>query len=183
MKQKYIVKMSTILVLFFFVIACSNVSDNSIENEAVEEGEHQEVIALVDPALMEPAQNAQDFQMQAAEYMNDLLMAGAELQGRMQGEFKPQEWENNIENDISFYETAIKHAKSIPKPNPRLDNFYNVYMAIVNKYERLPDLAHKAIDSNDIEIMKVVLSQIRNNEEQYEQLMKVSSQEVFNTKK
>ncbi|MED0672927.1 hypothetical protein P4S95_22395 [Aneurinibacillus aneurinilyticus] len=183
MKQKYIVKMTIIIIVFLFVIACLNISDNSTENEAAQEGKYQEVIALTDPALMEPAQNARDFKMQAAEYMNDLLIAGAELQGRMQGEFKPQEWEYNIEDEMSSYQAAIKHAKSIPKPSSKLDSIYTVYMAIINKYEMLPNLAHKAIDSNDIEIMKVVLSQIRNNEEQYEQLMKINSQERFNTKK
>jgi hypothetical protein len=194
LEKKHIVKITTVIVLFLIVTVCLKFLESSernmskevsvtINDQEIKDGEQSKNITqFTDPLLTEPAQNGADFKAQAAEYMNDVIMAGAELQGGIQEAYnpEPEEWGDNVAQAMSSYKAAITHAMSIPKPNPRLSELYNAYMSILNKYEALPDVVHKAINTNDKELIKVAFSQIRYNEKKYEQLLKMTSQEVFN---
>jgi hypothetical protein len=165
--------------------ACSYLPESAGQNITVEAGGGRVIQGIVnssDQVMTAPAQTEADFVTQVTEYMNDLVMAGAELQGEMQIEFKPEEWQQGIEEKLSTYDAALKRAMSIPKPQPQLYEFYRVYMEIVRQYEKLPGLVRKGIEDEDSKMIEVAFAQIQSVQEQYNRLIQVASQDSSRAK-
>jgi hypothetical protein len=165
--------------------ACSYLPESAGQNITMEAGGGRVIQGIVnssDQVLTAPAQTGADFVTQVTEYMNDLVMAGAELQGEMQIEFKPEEWQQGIEEKLSTYDAALKRAMSIPKPQPQLYEFYRVYMEIVRQYEKLPGLVRKGIEDEDSKMIEVAFAQIQRVQEQYNRLIQVASQDSSRVK-
>jgi hypothetical protein len=145
-------------------------------SQAAEEKGTLQIITVPDSTLDESAQSSPQFGKQALEYMNDLLLASAELQGQLQGEFDQKDWEQRVGSVENSYRAAVKHAMSIPRPEPGALNMYNTYIMIVDRYKAFPELLFQGIEENNVNAIKEAFTQLRMTEGQYDRFIKIANE-------
>ncbi|MED0677847.1 hypothetical protein P4T20_00740 [Aneurinibacillus thermoaerophilus] len=187
--RNFLTSLVVALVFALSMSACTYFSEHDFRNMSAEvssnvpdaqmtQGEDaaiQGTFDMSEPLLTVSAQNAADFGLQAAEYMNDLIITSADLQGSMQSEFKLEDWSKGLGEKLNAYEAAVKKAMSIPKPHPQLNRLYDSYLEMIRQYERFAILMRKGIESGDLTTIKAAFAQAESMEKHYDRLMRNAS--------
>jgi hypothetical protein len=183
MIRRYIVSACLIVGLTMAISACSTAAppeapkettattvDNSVHNAppalvqtATEAQQDANTVDITDPKFKKPAKDINEFAAQVLHYEGDLIVENGVIQGEISS-LSTDDSKRMAENSFQRYEAAIQKARSIPEPAPGVRKKYKEYMAVLDEYEKIPQLLRKGLSENNQQDIDAAFAQIHKAE-------------------